>query len=419
MKALFINYAHPDIKHISGVRLRRFAEEMANFGHQIVLLTSTEGAESLEVENPGAVMTRMGAHDWSKPFHIACKADTSRILRGVRNGKLPRPVRIPVIAYSYVFRSGMFWDWVENTKAFWPIFAKKFDPDMVFPTFGNIDSLYVAKKIAGIAGCPWVMDIKDSLEIFIPLIFHGIVRHRFKNVSGITLNAKMRQNESIKWFANGKMPKVIYSGIENNLSKQYLCPNKNACRISFIGSFIPEYMVDFLKILNEWIKTHKSKNILLRYAGAMAILFKKLVEENCTEFGESNLDIQNYLKGNAFEAYCSKADINAYIWDQKTFHHKTLELFSRGRPVLTYPGETEEAKQLAIDAGAELICCTSKKGLLAAFDDIFSRKSETLHRLDTQKLKRFTWENQARELEKHITRVINSCSRRVGPGRGT
>ena len=45
MRAVFINYCHPDTRHVCAVRLREFANALSQQGNRIVLLTATQGKD--------------------------------------------------------------------------------------------------------------------------------------------------------------------------------------------------------------------------------------------------------------------------------------------------------------------------------------------------------------------------------------
>ncbi|MEQ8194342.1 MAG: hypothetical protein RIB59_07620, partial [Rhodospirillales bacterium] len=71
MRAVFVNHCHPDCPHVCGTRAREFASALAERGHQIVLLTETLKPDD-PAPDPVDFNAALAAHDWSRPFVLAC-----------------------------------------------------------------------------------------------------------------------------------------------------------------------------------------------------------------------------------------------------------------------------------------------------------------------------------------------------------
>ena len=83
MRLVFFNHSHPQLHHVSGVRLWGFAKAMAARGHQIVQVTSTLTADESQIA-VGEFRQVMRQHDWSAPFHLAVHAKDVSLLQAIR-----------------------------------------------------------------------------------------------------------------------------------------------------------------------------------------------------------------------------------------------------------------------------------------------------------------------------------------------
>ena len=173
--------------------------------------------------------------------------------------------------------------------------------------------------------------------------------------------------------------------------------------ITLSGSFNNNLMTEFLEILALFsLKNKTSRHIVVNYAGAK----HKAFEEITNHLTDHKLDfkIMSYLNIHEFLNLCRNSHVNTYIrvFNSTAIHHKSIELLSCGRPLLVYPGETEEVKQLIHNAGGELICCNSKEDLFAAFNELTLRPTQGFYYYDPDKLIQLTWEAQADILVRFI-----------------
>ena len=185
MRAVFVNHCHPDTPHVCAVRLREFANALAKQGHRIVLLTATLGPDD-RVLTPVEVGAALETHDWSRPFLIACRPAPAPLTEALQEHDLMPGIRQMVVLWCFLAKGGVFWNWTAASEPLWPVLAESFRPDAVWATLGNLDALNIARGIAGIAGCPWVMDIKDPWRNAIPRALRAVIAGRYRDAAAIT-----------------------------------------------------------------------------------------------------------------------------------------------------------------------------------------------------------------------------------------
>ena len=160
-----------------GARIRR----RLGGGVQVVLLTAALDGAPPERGADG-LAERLADHDWAQPFHLACYPKPSRALDLLRGGGIPWPLRQVCTGGYYLATGGMFTDWREGSRPFWPVLAKTFRPDTVWGVFGNTDAWVIARAIARIANCPWVADVKGHWSTFIPTPLRALLARRFSTL---------------------------------------------------------------------------------------------------------------------------------------------------------------------------------------------------------------------------------------------
>ena len=168
MRLVFVNHAHPDVPHVSGMRLAYFAREMACRGHQVVLLTcALPGSTAADPTGP-SLTEQLKAHDWTRPMVVAIPPVRRRALDLIRHNRVPAIFRRPMTAWQFVIHGGMFADWHKAAECAIAQLSEEFRPDVVWGAFGNTTNLSIARQLARRARCPWVADIKDSWTAFVP-----------------------------------------------------------------------------------------------------------------------------------------------------------------------------------------------------------------------------------------------------------
>ena len=400
MRAVFVNYAHPDTPHVSAMRIRYFAEAMAQRGHQVLLVTSTLNEHEISKDKE-QVRKELEMHDGSRPFHLACSPVWRWSLRKVRNKNTHPFVRKALVAYNYLCRGGVFSDWTAGSKAYWPVIADTFSPDITWGTFGSIDSWVIARGIARESKCPWVMDAKDRWESFIPPLLRKLLARRFRDTGGLTTNSEFLAREFGHWFSRDG--EVVYSGV-NEVWTAATSEPQEGFRVMLVGcTYCPQTLARFVSGFRDWLES-LDQAIRMRvsfcYAGCSAENVRLAtggLRNLCT------VDIQPYLPLPELAKKCREAAANVYMWYDKTFHHKLVELLCCRRPIVCFPGEREESINLAASVGGNLLVCRDETDIVRVFSGILMGKF--VSEVNSTRLESLTWASQAGRLEAYFELV--------------
>lgn len=405
MRAIFVNYSHPDTPHVSGMRVPRFAEAMARRGHQIVLITKTLQDNDL-AKPPEQVKEELLNHDWNEPYHIACKPVYDSWLDHVRSNHIPAPLRKAVVAWYLLKRYGVFSDWVEGSKPYWDILVEDFKPEVTWGSFGNVDVFSLARNLASRAGVRWVMDIKDTWEECVPKPLQRILARRFDDAAALTVNSRFQAERSAIWF--GKSAEILYSGVPSHLfDDARLTESMGEFRITLVGStYGEERLKPFIETIQKWLARRlpdERSLITFGYAGGDSALVKRLSSQMA---GLCRMEVHNYLPISELFKACKASAVNCYLWLPTVFHHKLMELLCCRRPVITFPGEYSEAVEIAQQVGGELYICKDAISVCNVLDELWRHRLENRKCCDPKPLQAFTWDSQATTLEKALRQVI-------------
>lgn len=341
MKLLLINPTHPSTPHISAVRAWRFAEELATRGHQVILLCAASVPE--QWTDPEAIV----AHDWRTPFVLACPMEGAG-WRLPRN-RLPAPLRKAVTAWRLVHHGGDLGGWVLNARRIFQQVRGRFAPDLIWATFGMMEAPMLARRIACDRDCPWLLDIKDNWELYVPKILRRFMVWRTRGWAALTANARFTQAKAQRWQRGAAT--VVYSGVDAAFFHRdpAAAPSSGQFRINLIGGL---YFRDRLEAWLHGVKTWaealtpaQRAKVMLAYLGGDTRLFAEVTGGDLAQL----IRIENlgYLPVDALAQHCRNAAVNAYIAHPGGFHHKLLELLACQRPVLAFPEESEESWALA------------------------------------------------------------------------
>lgn len=406
MRAFFVNYAHPLVPHVSGLRVSRFADALARKGHQVVLLTATLQGDALP-KSPDKVCLELEMHDWSRPYHLACLPRPDRWLTALRSGRLPKAVRRFIILWYYLFSTGIFNDWVEGTRPYWLPLVKAFQPHVTWGTFGNTDTWAVARGIASLAHIPWVMDIKDGWDPFIPSVLRNHLARRFQDAAALTVNSRFQANLAQRWFRHE--PVIIYSGVPSFfLKRESTDILREGFRLTLVGStYSEENLGRFLAGIRDWLldlNPSDRRKVTFTYAGGDT---GRVKQAGRVLDGLCRMEIHHYLVLEKLFELCRTSTVNAYLWSPTTFHHKLVELLCCGRPIITFPGETAEALQLADQVQGNLYPCRNGKELKASLENIRQRGAGRPVPCGEKKaLHRFSWDAQGGVLNQALAEVV-------------
>ncbi|HEY2629831.1 MAG TPA: glycosyltransferase [Usitatibacter sp.] len=348
MRLVTYNHSHPLARHVSSIRLWEFARALARRGHRVVHVTSTlDGAR--ESPPPEHLERAMKAHDWKDPFHVAVKARNYRLLDSIRANAVAPPIRKTLTAYAMLVRGGMFYDWTDAIAPYQREIARLHQPDVAWGTFGNSSNLLAARRMASIASCSLVIDVKDSVEAFLPPGTRRITARRNHVANGSTTNSELLVRKSA--FLTGHAPHLVYSGVDDAFIETpgEAAPANGPFLISLSGSVRSRTrLAEFLEACRAFRERHRGiRDVQLAYAGNETHEIQRL---------QPRIDLEGwvtclgYLDRPRLAAKFHESHINAYISAEGAgYHQKFLELVSAGRPVIAYGGELAESLNQARD----------------------------------------------------------------------
>jgi len=391
MRAVFVNHCHPDTPHVCALRLTSFAIAMAARGHQVVLLTETLDPDD-EGQELGSLADDLIHHDWAVPYSLAVKPLHNNTLSRLRAGQLPGGLRQLTIAGHYLFNSGLFGDWRIAASPYLEILAEHFQPDVIWASFGNTDVWSIAKDLSSAAGCPWVADIKDNWSAFLPYGFAQLIANRFKSAAHMTAFSKAHQAEGKRWFH--MEPSVIYSGFDQTEVEADVL--QDGRRILLTGSVYDDRQAaELIKGIATWARAGNADGLEVRYAGAdverMTALMAPLE-------GICDIIIDGFLELTRLRSLQAGAWVNAYMHSPRSlFQHKPLELLAAGRPVLAFPDESAEVKEIAREVGGTLSTCSTANEVVAFLNSLERDSSISLK---SDHMNNYSWQSQAEVLER-------------------
>lgn len=346
MKLLLINPTHPSTPHISAVRAWRFAGELARQGHQVVLLCAApEGEQATD-------LTEIAHHDWRRPWVLACD---SRRTGWPDKNRLPWPARKGVTVWRMLRHGGDLGGWVKNTVDTVRQLGA-FRPAVIWATFGMMEAVIVARRVARDARCPWVLDLKDNWELYVPRGLRRLMVARTHGWAALTANACFTQEKARFWQRGDAT--VIYSGVDDAFfaAAPRDRDDRNGFCINLIGSlYFGDRLDAFLTGIKQWaagLAPSERRQVRLCYLGGDLRLFAQATERVDTGIAVEALGYRPVVE---LAQQCRAAAVNAYIANPHTFHHKLLELLACHCPVLAFPIESEESRHLARKVGGTLL----------------------------------------------------------------
>lgn len=408
MRAVFVNHLHPATPHVGAMRVREFARAMAARGHRVVLLTADRpGGEA--PPSPESLPAALAGHDWGRPFPLACPPLPAPVLEAQRAGRLPRPLRRAVLAWHFLVHGGVFPDWTAGSRPYWPVLARHFRPEVTWGTFGNSDAWRIAQGVARLSACPWVADVKDAWDLFIPAPFRPLLARRFADAASLTGLSEGYLAHTGAFFPQPRQ--VVYSGFPAALLEQP-GPTGPAFRVTVTGSLYSDAGADALaEGVRLWLAKAPPdirETAVFTYAGGD----RRRMERAAGRLdGLCRLDLHDFLPLDALVALQREAFLNVYarlVGSADAFHHKLFELLAAGRPIACIPEEMPEATALAAAAGGAVISCADPSALAAALAGAWSDRA--VPPAPPAGLAPFTWEGQAGRLEAVLRDAMGRAS---------
>jgi hypothetical protein len=399
MRFVFVNYSHPETAHISAVRVPTFARVLARRGHKVVLITLPKANSPVE-QVPLA--DRLRAHNWREPFLLTWELQRSPAMIRWQAGLLPVWRRKILTVWWYLSRGGTRWDW---TASGLPVVAELktlWKADVVWGSFGQLDVVHLTQRIARLMECPWCLDIKDAWPSYTPSGLSGLLAWRYGDAAAFSVNSKFHLGVSMPFFH--RPARVIYSGVDESLYAGP-APQSGTFDLVVIGSLYGAARFSgFVRGVTEWLESLSGAErgkIRLIYCGSDTTVAESVL---ATLRGLCKVELYSHLPLPEMVRFCRGAAANCYMWLPKGFHHKLIELLWCKRPILTFPGEHEESREIARQAGGQLLICTNSGQVKRELDAIWCGEREAVDALEAG-LQSFTWERQADVLEIMLTEL--------------
>lgn len=398
MNLLLVNPVHPSTPHISGVRAWRFACELAGMGHRVVLLTATRPGT-----DQGPPQSVAATHDWREPLVLAPAAFAGTaptwrlaVLRKVRT------------FWQMLRHGGYHVAWSNAAVAATEQLAPVFRPQVMWATVGKMESAFVARRLSRSLGVPWVLDLKDNWELYVPVPLRGAMARRLSGWCAVTANAGSTGADARRWHR--AEPQVVYSGVDDaffGAADTHVATGSEGDGrfvVNLIGSlYFSDQLQEVLCGIDHWsqrLSEADRARVQVRYIGGDTAMFTQAVQ--VTKLSVSS-HAGGYVAIEQMAAAARSAAVNMYITHTGSFHHKLLELLASGRPVMAFPNESSESRALAAQVEGELIEPGNQEGVAAALDAIHrhwcSDRPRHAHCADQSPALRYSWNAQARQLE--------------------
>lgn len=399
MRLVFVNHCHPETPHVCALRARGFAEAMARRGHRVVLVTESLSPDD-EAPTAAAVGQALRDHDWTSPYRLACPPRPAPLLRRARLGDLSWPCNKAVLATAYAIRGGPFADWVDGTRPYWDVLKTAFGPQAAWGIFGNTGAWIIAREIARRAGAPWVMDLKDGWDHFVPAGMRRATAWRFAGAAAATALSRAHAAELHRRF--GVAAEVVYSGIPPEaLEPPSSTSDAATSDIVVTGSLYDTESVEILIAgLGLWLAGGARPR--LRYFGADGDRLRGALANLAPS---CDIDIQGYRPLPELLDALGRSRVNVYVRSPRTlFHHKLIELLSRGRPIVSIGEESAEARRIAAELGGRLGAAANAEELARELGRAW--RAPAFVAPDRTALAGYTWDAQAAALEATLERVV-------------
>jgi len=403
MRVVLVNHCHPQTQHVCATRMREFSHALAKRGHKVILLTETLAGQPTDI-TPDQAARAIQDHDFSTPLNLANEPKGHPLIKSLRAHTLPWGFRQAVVVWYYLRHQGVFTDWRAGSQPYIQSIAEYFKPDIVWATFGNTDCWNIARDLAQTAKCPWIADTKDRWDTFIPTIFRNYLARYYSDKAAMTALSQFHITDIQKYF--GGETSVVYSGFSTDQTAPSAPLNPDEITISLTGAIYDQQaLAQLIQGVKTWLMglpEKKRANACLVYAGQDS---KEVTAATSDLSNICRIDVKGFIPLEELRQIHRRAMANLYIKSNLTFHHKTIEMLSAGRPLICYPQETEEAVEISQSTSVPLFSCDSPEKVSEALDH-----SLNIGLIDIQEdggLKALTWESQAKKLEEIFLNVAN------------
>ena len=387
MNILFVSGTHPATPHISGVRAARFAEGLAQRGHRCVLLCPALPGQDAD---PDFAM-RAEAQDWRFPLIVTVVEEISAPAPRSALGAL-------ATAGKLLLYGGKRISLARALAAKGRALSKTFQPEILWATFGSLETVFVARRLAQECGVRWIFDVKDNVENYIPRRLHQLLAWRVGGFGALTSNADLHARAANRWL--GTPSETIYSGVDDCFFvQQDPVPDHTAPYVTLVGGLYHRDLVEkFVAGVAAHNRDPSRPPLEIVHIGAQL----DMLEDVAARHDGVRVRGTGYVDTKDMARVCQSAVANAYIFFGLGFHHKLFELFACGRPVVAFGGELPESIRLASDLSMQLKVPQDSLALSSLLAEL---TTSPFRHVDLQD-RFFTWPDQAAMLERTMKRLI-------------
>lgn len=394
MNVLLINGSHPDIAHVSGVRAWQFANGLAALGHHVVLLCPTLDGMP-ETPDPAAALAD---HDWRAPFVLA--------IDGGRPPRAPRWRAIGrlVTAVEMIRHGGARGAWSKRAERALLALRPQFRPEAIWATFGHLENLLLAKSFSRSFAAPWIADVKDNAEFYVPAPLRRIMAWRVGGSDRVHCNSRL-QGEIVRGWLK-RDAELIYSGVDTVFFADSFPPLPAPTpRLALAGSL---YKGDRLEAFLEGVAVHNrrspEKAFDLLYLGSDAATLRSAAAMH----GDAiRVETAGYVSAVEMAGLCRGSAATVSLTLDRNFHHKLLEFFACNRPVIAFGGELPESIDLATQCGARLHLPMTCEELATLLGEIAANADP--NGVPEAGSTFFTWPEQTALLERSIKEMARNA----------
>lgn len=406
IKILIVGHCHPHLPHVCALRTKGFAEGLSRRGHEVVLMTGAL-PDATSMLSADTVIESLSQHAGGAPLVLGCLPQGHGWSRGARHGRFPSILNKAVLAGGFLFRGGLFTDWIEGSKTYWPVLADEWRPDIVWATFGNTGAWLIAQGIASRAGCPWIMDMKDPWSDFIPGPMRRLLATRFADAATATVLADIHAEDLRRWF--GGKPVTVPSGVDipdHDGGAAIAEPNDDAFRIALVGSlYDAEDLTALLAGIRAWSEARgkpTARPAILEYFGAEE---DRLVAAT-QDWGDiCEIRMAGFVPPAELAQRLQTSQVNVFVNARSGFRHKVLEFAVAGRPILCLPVVGADECTIVRDAGGTLHNCATVADVKNALDELDGNAGSTAGApVDVEA---FSWDARSAALEAVFEQVLN------------
>ena len=292
--------------------------------------------------------------------------------------------------------------------------AARFKPDVIWATFGKMESIFAARRIAQQLQVPWVLDLKDNWEVFVPRGIRQLMAWRVRGWSALTANAEFTRAQGLR--LHGGDAQLVYSGVDDAFMArpENDRPDPSRFVINLVGSlYFPERLIEVLNGIGAWaaaLSGHDRGRVDLHYLGGDVLMLREALSH---AHPGVTVHEDGYLAPDAMARACRRACVNAYVRHTGSFHHKLLELLACDRPVLVFPGEGEESRDIVRQVGGLLLEPASGGAIAAELHALHRAWKSGACVVPSSDCRPYSWPAQTLVLQEALSRVARNGSVRT------